>query len=249
MALSIAVGFVVDDAIVMVEVIWQHLEKGEKPFEAPSRGSGEVSFTILSISISLVAVFTPLMFMGGVVGLIMREFAVTLSAAVVISMILTLTLTPTLCSLFLKPPKPPENRITRGLDRGFKWLEGRYAVALDGVLGHKLLTLLVFAGTALLAGYFYATAKTGFFPQQDTGFLTGVMLTSQDASFTKAKEKIQAVGATVARGPRRGRPGAVRRQRRGEPGEPVHIAEAQGQRARGPTRTRSSRACVPSSPT
>jgi HAE1 family hydrophobic/amphiphilic exporter-1 len=201
MALSIAVGFVVDDAIVMVEVIWQHLEKGDKPFEAAMKGSAEVSFTILSISISLVAVFTPLMFMGGVVGLIMREFAVTLSAAVVISMVLTLTLTPMLCSLFLKPPKEPDNRFTRSLDRGFKWLEARYARALDGVLAHKLITLLVFAGTLALAGYFYATAKTGFFPQQDTGFLTGVMLTSQDSSFTKAKTKIQAVGETVAADP------------------------------------------------
>jgi hydrophobic/amphiphilic exporter-1 (mainly G- bacteria), HAE1 family len=201
MALSIAVGFVVDDAIVMVEVIWQHLEKGEKPFEAALKGSGEVSFTILSISISLVAVFTPLMFMGGVVGLIMREFAVTLSAAVVISMVLTLTLTPMLCSLFLKPPKEPDNPFTRGLDRGFGWLEARYVQALDVVLGHKIITLFVFAGTMVLAGYFYATAKTGFFPQQDTGFLTGVMLTSQDSSFTRAKTKIQAVGQTVAADP------------------------------------------------
>jgi len=201
MALSIAVGFVVDDAIVMVEVIWQHLEKGDKPFEAALKGSREVSFTILSISISLVAVFTPLMFMGGVVGLLMREFAVTLSAAVVISMMLTLTLTPMLCSLFLKPPKPPSNPVTRNFERGFKWLDDAYGRALDGVLEHKLITLVIFIGTAALAGYFYATAKTGFFPQQDTGFLTGVMLTSQDASFDKAKQKIQAVGATVAADP------------------------------------------------
>jgi HAE1 family hydrophobic/amphiphilic exporter-1 len=201
MALSIAVGFVVDDAIVMVEVIWQHLEKGEKPFEAALKGSSEVSFTILSISISLVAVFTPLMFMGGVVGLLMREFAVTLSAAVVISMILTLTFTPMLCSLFLQPPKPPSNRFTRSFEHGFKWLDDRYGRALDKVLEHKFLTLLVFIGTALLAGYFYATAKTGFFPQQDTGFLTGVMLTSQDASFHKAQGKISAVGRTIANDP------------------------------------------------
>jgi HAE1 family hydrophobic/amphiphilic exporter-1 len=201
MALSIAVGFVVDDAIVMVEVIWQHLERGEKPFEAALSGSGEVAFTILSISISLVAVFTPLMFMGGVVGLLMREFAVTLSAAVVVSMILTLTLTPMLCSLFLKPPKPPSNPFTRNFERWFKWLDDAYGRALDTVLDHKLITLLVFVGTAALAGYFYATAKTGFFPQQDTGFLTGVMLTSQDASFEKAKQKIDAVGRTVAADP------------------------------------------------
>ncbi len=201
MALSIAVGFVVDDAIVMVEVIWQHLEKGEKPFEAALKGSSEVSFTILTISISLVAVFTPLMFMGGVVGLLMREFAVTLSAAVVISMMLTLTFTPMLSSLFLRPPGEPHNPIIRRLDHGFRWLETRYSRALDRVLEHKLITLLVFVGTAALAVYFYATAKTGFFPQQDTGFLSGVMLTSQDSSFAKAKDKIQAVGSTVAADP------------------------------------------------
>ena len=147
MALAIAVGFVVDDAIVMVEVIWQRLEKGDTPLEAALKGSSEVSFTILSISISLVAVFTPLMFMGGVVGLLMREFAITLSAAVVISMVRTLTFTPMLCSRFLKPPKPPSNRILESLDHGFRWLEDRYARALDRVLEHKLITLVVFIGT------------------------------------------------------------------------------------------------------
>ena len=201
MALSVAVGFVVDDAIVMVEVIWQHLENGERPYDAALKGSGEVAFTILSISISLVAVFTPLMFMGGVVGLLMREFAVTLGAAVVISMMLTLTLTPMLCSLFLKPPRPPRSRMLGAVDHGHRWLAERYARALDAVMEHKPLTVMVFAATAVLALYFYATAKTGFFPQQDTGFLNGVMLTSQDSSFAKAKTKIQAVGQAVAQDP------------------------------------------------
>jgi HAE1 family hydrophobic/amphiphilic exporter-1 len=198
MALSIAVGFVVDDAIVMVEVIWQHVEKGETPFQAALAGAGEVSFTILSISISLIAVFTPLMFMGGVVGLLMREFAITLSAAVLVSMGLTLTFTPMLCSRFLKKPKPPSNRATKWLDSSFQRLEHGYASALDVVMDHKLITLVVFLLTMAAAGYFYLTAKTGFFPQQDTGFLSGVMLTSQDASISKTKEKIAAVGATIA---------------------------------------------------
>ncbi|MDB5446373.1 MAG: acriflavine resistance protein, partial [Phenylobacterium sp.] len=201
MALSIAVGFVVDDAIVMVEIIWKHLEAGEQPFEAALDGAGEVSFTILTISISLVAVFTPLMFMGGVVGLLMREFAVTLSAAVLVSMFLTLTLTPMLCSLFLRPPKPPTNRFTRAFERGFAWLDGAYVGALDKVLAHKPAALAVFLGTLLLTGYFYMTAKTGFFPQQDTGFLTGVMLTSQDASFTKSEQKVQAVARVISQDP------------------------------------------------
>jgi HAE1 family hydrophobic/amphiphilic exporter-1 len=198
MALTIAVGFVVDDAIVMVEVIWQRIEHGEKPFEAALSGASEISFTILSISISLVAVFTPLMFMGGVVGLLMREFAVTLGAAVLISLVLTLTLTPMLCGKFLKAPKPPSNWFTRGLEKGFRKLEESYARALDAVLRHKLVTLMVFLVTIAAAGVLYATASTGFFPQQDTGFLSGIMITSQDASFTKTKQKVQDVANVVS---------------------------------------------------
>ena len=201
MALTIAVGFVVDDAIVMVEVIWQRLERGEPPNEAALNGAGEINFTILSISISLVAVFTPLMFMGGVVGLLMREFAITLSAAVLLSLVLTLTLTPMLCSQFLKAPKPPSNWFTRGLERGFHNLEQGYATALDFVLRFKFITLLVFLATMVAAGILYATAHTGFFPQQDTGFLSGVMLTSQDASFAKTSQKVQDVAGVVASDP------------------------------------------------
>jgi len=201
MALTIAVGFVVDDAIVMVEVIWQKIEHGMKPFEAALAGAGEINFTILSISISLVAVFTPLMFMGGVVGLLMREFAVTLSAAVMISLVLTLTLTPMLSARFLKAPKPPSNWFTRALETGFHRLDSGYAHALDVVLRHKFVTLIVFIATVAVAGLLYATASTGFFPQQDTGFITGVMLTSQDASFAKTKAKVQAVGNVVAQDP------------------------------------------------
>ncbi|HWD67901.1 MAG TPA: efflux RND transporter permease subunit [Caulobacteraceae bacterium] len=197
MALTIAVGFVVDDAIVMVEVIWKRIERGEKPLEAALAGSGEISFTILSISISLIAVFTPLMFMGGVVGLLMREFAITLSAAVLVSLFLTLTLTPMLCGKFLKQPKPPNNPFTKRVAGGFQALESGYASALDRVLRHKLLTLIVFICTIIGAGVLYATAHTGFFPQQDTGFLSGVMITSQDASFTKTSRKIDQVARVI----------------------------------------------------
>ncbi|HEY1559616.1 MAG TPA: efflux RND transporter permease subunit [Caulobacteraceae bacterium] len=197
MALTIAVGFVVDDAIVMVEVIWKRIERGEKPLDAALAGSGEISFTILSISISLIAVFTPLMFMGGVVGLLMREFAITLSAAVLVSLFLTLTLTPMLCGKFLKQPKPPNNPFTKRVAGGFHALESGYARALDRVLRHKLLTLIVFICTIVGAGVLYATAHTGFFPQQDTGFLSGVMITSQDASFTKTSRKIDQVAKVI----------------------------------------------------
>ncbi len=201
MALTIAVGFVVDDAIVMVEVIWQRLEHGQSAFEAALAGAGEINFTVISISISLIAVFTPLMFMGGVVGLLMREFAITLSAAVLLSLVLTLTLTPMLCAKFLKPPKPPSNGFTRTLEKSFHNLEQSYARALDFVLRFKFVTLMVFLATIVFAGILYATSSTGFFPQQDTGFLTGVMLTSQDASFDKGSAKVQAVANVVSQDP------------------------------------------------
>jgi HAE1 family hydrophobic/amphiphilic exporter-1 len=201
MALSIAVGFVVDDAIVMVEVIWQHMEAGAKPLEAALAGAGEVGFTILSISASLIAVFTPLMFMGGVVGLLMREFAVALSAAVLMSMVLTLTFTPMLCSQFLKTPHPPTNRVMKAFDNGFRWLEGHYKHGLDVVMHHRLPTLMVFLLTIAFAVWLYATANTGFFPQEDTGFLNGVMITAQDASFQKTRAKIQQVGRVIGSDP------------------------------------------------
>jgi len=201
MALSIAVGFVVDDAIVMVEVIWRRIEEGQTPFQAALDGAGEVSFTILSISISLIAVFSPLMFMGGVVGRLMREFALTLSAAVVISVLLSLSLTPMLCGRFLKAPDAPKGRIMIALANGFDRLERGYASALDVVLRHMRLTLLVFILTAGLAVVLYATVPTGFFPQQDTGFLSGVILTSQDASFAKAKDKSLQVADVLRKEP------------------------------------------------
>ncbi len=199
MALSIAVGFVVDDAIVMEEIIWHKIEQGMAPFEAAMVGAGEISFTILTISISLVAVFTPLMFMGGVVGRLMSEFAFTLSAAVVLSIFLSLTVTPMLCSLFLRPPTPPRSPFTRSLERGFKALEAAYARALDVVLRHMRLTMVVFAATMGLAVFLYATVPTGFFPQQDTGFLSGVLLTSQDASFAKLQTKVYQAARILTR--------------------------------------------------
>jgi hydrophobic/amphiphilic exporter-1 (mainly G- bacteria), HAE1 family len=201
MALSIAVGFVVDDAIVMEEVIWQKIENGMDPFEAALAGAGEISFTILSISISLIAVFSPLMFMGGVVGRLMREFAFTLSAAVVLSIFFSLTVTPMLASRFLRRPDPPRNWFTRSLERGFTRLERGYARGLDVVLRHRLVTLVVFLATMALAVVLYATVPTGFFPQQDTGFLSGVVVTSQDSSFTKLTGKIQAAADVICADP------------------------------------------------
>ena len=201
MALTIAVGFVVDDAIVMVEAIWRRIENGEPPFQAALAGAKEIGFTILSISISLIAVFAPLMFMGGVVGRLMREFALTLSAAVLISMVLSLTFTPMMCSKFLRHPEPAKSPFTRGLERGFHWLESAYARQLDRVMAHKFVTLLVFLGTAALAIVLYATSATGFFPQQDNGFISGSVITSQNSSFTYTMQKLQTVSAIIAKDP------------------------------------------------
>lgn len=201
MALTIAVGFVVDDAIVMVEVIWKRIERGEAPFAAALAGAGEISFTILTISISLIAVFTPLMFMGGIVGRLMREFALTLSAAVVLSLLLSLSLTPMLCGQFLRAPSPPSNRFTQALERGFNHIETGYARALDGVLRHMPIMLGVFLATMAGAVLLYVTVPTGFFPQQDTGFISGVVVTSQDASFDKMTRKLHDVANVLQQDP------------------------------------------------
>ncbi len=176
MALTIAVGFVVDDAIVMVEVIWKRLEAGETPLEAALAGSGEISFTILTISISLIAVFTPLMFMGGVVGL---RIAITLSVAVILSLVLSLTLTPMLCALFLKAPTPASNWFTRMLEKGFRNLEDGYARWLDVVLRFKLLHAHLLSVDHGGGGLALHHRPHRFFPQQDTGFLSGVMIASR----------------------------------------------------------------------
>ena len=201
MALTIAVGFVVDDAIVMVEAIWRHIEEGQPPMQAALLGASEINFTILTLSISLIAVFTPLMFMGGVIGRLMSEFAITLSAAVVISIVMALTLTPMLCSRFLRPPQHATKGVMKGLEDGFAALERAYARGLDVVLRHKKVTLAVFILTAAAAVVLYATVPTGFFPQQDTGFLSGVAVTSQDASFGKTTQKVEAVAQVLKQDP------------------------------------------------
>jgi hydrophobe/amphiphile efflux-1 (HAE1) family protein len=201
MALTIAVGFVVDDAIVMVEAIWRRVEHGQRPFEAALAGSREIGFTILTISISLITVFTPVMFMGGVVGIIMREFALTLSAAVLVSVILSLTLTPMLCARYLTAPKPPTSSIIKGLEAGFRKLELRYASGLEIVLRHKPTTIVLFGFTLVLAGMLYATARSGFFPQQDTGFLQGTLVAPQGSSYAYTDKKAIEAAKIIAADP------------------------------------------------
>jgi HAE1 family hydrophobic/amphiphilic exporter-1 len=201
MAFTIAVGFVVDDAIVMVEAIWRRVERGQAPLAAALEGASEITFTILSISISLVAVFTPLMFMGGVVGRLMREFALTLSLAVALSVILALCFAPMLCSKFLLPPRPPRTPVMKALESGFHRLEAGYARWLQVVMRHQRATLAVFLGTAVVAVWLYATAATGFFPQQDTGFIQGTINTAQDSSYPRTLEKARAVLKIIAADP------------------------------------------------
>ena len=201
MALTIAVGFVVDDAIVMVEVIWKRIEDGEKPLEAALAGAQEIGFTILTISISLIAVFTPLMFMSGIIGRLMREFAFTVSVAVALSVFLSLTFTPMMCGKFLKRPEHSRNPFMVALEAGFQKIESGYARALDVVMRHMGMTMLVFLATAGLALWLYATVPTGFFPLQDTGFLTGQMITAQRDSSQSANRKAQQWAKIAAQDP------------------------------------------------
>ncbi|HYL03988.1 MAG TPA: efflux RND transporter permease subunit [Steroidobacteraceae bacterium] len=184
MALTIAVGFVVDDAIVMLENIYRHIESGLSPREAALKGSEEISFTILSISISLVAVFIPLLLMSGIVGRLFREFAVTVTMTIAVSAVVALTLSPMMGSLFLRDERHARHgRLYLTLERGFEWLIGRYTRGLDYVLAHQRSTLLVFLATVATAVALYAVIAKGFFPQQDTGVIVGITDAPQDVSF------------------------------------------------------------------
>jgi hydrophobic/amphiphilic exporter-1 (mainly G- bacteria), HAE1 family len=184
MALTIAVGFVVDDAIVMLENIYRHIEEGMPPFEAAIKGAGEIGFTILSISISLVAVFIPLLLMSGIVGRLFREFAVTVTMTIAVSAVVALTLSPMMGSLFLRDERHKQHgRFYLALERGFQWLVDHYTRGLDFVLRHQRGTLLTFIATVALAVLLYVVVPKGFFPQQDTGIIVGLTDAPQDVSF------------------------------------------------------------------
>jgi hydrophobe/amphiphile efflux-1 (HAE1) family protein len=184
MALTISVGFVVDDAIVMIENIVRYIEQGERPLDAALKGAGQIGFTIISITFSLIAVFIPLLFMGGIIGRLFREFAVTVTVAVVASAFISLTLTPVLCSLFLKQqglhPAGRFNRLAEGFFTGM--LRG-YDRGLAFVFRHQFVTLLSTLALIGLTGYLYVTIPKGFFPEQDTGFIFGQAETRQDTSY------------------------------------------------------------------
>jgi multidrug efflux pump len=190
MALTISTGFVVDDAIVVIENITRYLEMGFSPYEAAMKGSKEIGFTVLSMSTSLIAVFTPILLMGGIVGKLFREFAVTLSVAIAVSLLVSLTTTPMLCAQFLKSrDESRHGRIYRASEGVFLWLHFEYNSALRWVLRHQALMLCVTIGTVMLNIYLFIIVPKGFFPQQDTGRLGGRTLAAQDISFPAMRDK------------------------------------------------------------
>ncbi|MFZ2105333.1 MAG: efflux RND transporter permease subunit, partial [Roseiarcus sp.] len=183
MALSIAVGFVVDDAVVEIENITRHIEEGLSPYDAAMKGSGEIGFTVMAITFSLIAVFIPLFLMSGYVGLLFREFAVTVSVALVLSLIISRTLTPMMCAYLLKPEKREHGWLYTMSERGFDGLLNLYEAGLEIVLRHRFITLMVMFATITLTGYLYVIIPKGFFPQQDTGLIIGQSEAAQDISF------------------------------------------------------------------
>jgi hydrophobe/amphiphile efflux-1 (HAE1) family protein len=201
MALTIAVGFVVDDAIVMLENIYRYVEEGMNPMEAAIRGAGEIGFTIVSISLSLIAVFIPLLLMGGIVGRLFREFAMTVSIAVVVSAFISLTLTPMMCSRFLKHHTGTHGWLYRVVEGFFDALIGGYERTLDIALRFRFITLCVFLGTFAFTGYLYVVIPKGFFPQQDTGIIVGITDASQDISFAEMSRRQMALGAIIGADP------------------------------------------------
>ena len=202
MALTISVGFVVDDAVVMLENIVRHVEDGVPPYEAAIKGSGEIAFTIVSISSSLVAVFIPLLMLGGIIGRLFREFAVTTAMCIGVSAFVALTLTPMLAARFLRNERQAgHGRFYAITERGFERLLAAYERGLDGVLRHQFATLCVFLATVVLTGYMFVTIPKGFFPQQDTGLITGTSEAAQDVSFAEMKCRQEALGEIIGKDP------------------------------------------------
>jgi multidrug efflux pump len=203
MALTIATGFVVDDAIVMIENISRYIEAGERPFQAALKGAGQIGFTIVSLTVSLVAVLIPLLFMGGLIGRLFREFAVTLAASIVVSALLSLTLTPMMCAFLLRPePKEHErSALYRWSERAFDAAIAFYDRGLKVVFRHKLLTLFVTIATLGLTIVLAVLVPKGFFPQQDTGSLLGVSEAAPDVSFTKMMDLQRSVADVILQDP------------------------------------------------
>jgi hydrophobe/amphiphile efflux-1 (HAE1) family protein len=202
MALTIAVGFVVDDAIVVVENIFRHLEAGTTPLQSAIKGAREIGFTVISISVSLIAVFIPLLLMSGIVGRLFHEFAITVTAAILVSVVVSLTLTPMLCSRFLVSEHDREHgRLYRVIERGFDAVLEGYRRALDFVLRHQFVTLLVFLATVAATGVLFVMMPKGFFPTQDNGMILGIAEAGQDVSAEQMREVQRQLSDVIAQDP------------------------------------------------
>ena len=202
MALTISTGFVVDDAIVVMENVTRHLEDGMKPFEAALKGTEQIGFTVFSISISLIAVFIPLLMMGGIVGRLFREFAVTLSTAILVSMFISLTTTPMMCAYILKDERTKKHgRIYLASERVFSWVLSLYRHSLKWVLANPTITLVVLFLTVALNVVMVVRMPKGFFPQQDTGAIVGGVQGPQDSSFPAMNNSIQQIGNVIKSDP------------------------------------------------
>jgi hydrophobic/amphiphilic exporter-1 (mainly G- bacteria), HAE1 family len=202
MALTIAVGFVVDDAIVMLENIYRHIEAGLSPWDATLKGAGEIGFTILTISTSLIAVFIPLLLMGGIIGRLFREFAITLTMTIIVSAFVALTLSPTMCAIFLRDEKHVQHgRAYMFIERGFDRLLEGYRRGLEFVLRHQRATLFTFVCTVALTVILYIVIPKGFFPQQDTGIIVGLSDAPQDISFDEMTRRQRQLTDIIGRDP------------------------------------------------
>ena len=201
MALTIAVGFVVDDAIVVVENIYRHIEEGEAPLDAALKGSREIGFTVLSISCSLIAVFIPLLLMGGIIGRLFREFALTVTAAIAISALVSLTLAPMMCARFMQRAPDSHGRVYRFVERGFNAMAAFYERTLDIVLRHQRITIGVFFATMALTVALAIQIPKGFFPIQDTGMIQAFAEAAQDASPEEMMRLLQQMGDVIMHDP------------------------------------------------
>jgi multidrug efflux pump len=199
MALTISTGFVVDDAIVVIENVARHLEDGVPPFKAALQGAQEVGFTVLSISVSLVAVFIPILLMSGIVGRLFQEFAVTLSVAIAVSLVVSLTTTPMMCAYLLKGKRTEEHgRLFHFTERIFQWILGWYEASLVWVLRHQFMTMVVTLATIGFTVYLYVIVPKGFFPKQDTGRLSCELRADQDTSFQMMRGLLQEFAQKVS---------------------------------------------------
>jgi len=200
MALTISTGFVVDDAIVVIENITRHLEQGLNPLQAALNGASEIGYTVVTISISLVAVFIPILLMGGIVGRLFREFAITLAVAILVSMVISLTATPMMCAYLLKGNQS-HGRLFESSEKVFNWIVNLYGRSLSLVLRHSFITLMILFATIGVTGYLFVRVPKGFFPQQDTGRVMGQILGDQDTSFQSMDKVLVQTVNTIAADP------------------------------------------------